>query len=37
MKSGTIRAKKIEYCFLLRQRQEGKREQCVAGSDWVAC
>jgi transposase len=37
MKSGTIRAKRIEYCFLLRRRQEGKREQCSAGSDWAAC
>jgi putative transposase len=33
MKSGTIRARKIAYCFLFRRRQEGKREQCSAGND----
>ena len=27
MKSGTIRAREIAYCFLFRRRQEGKREQ----------
>jgi hypothetical protein len=37
MKSGTIREKRIEYCFLLRRRQEGKRERCGAGNDWEAC
>jgi hypothetical protein len=35
--SGTIRARKIEYCFLFRRRQEGKREQCSAMNDWAAC
>src|SRR5215469_13043284 len=34
MKSGTIRARKIAYCFLFRRRQEGKSEQCSAGNDW---
>jgi hypothetical protein len=37
MKSGTIRGRKIAYCFLFRRRQEGKREQCSAGNDWAAC
>ena len=37
MKSGTIRARKIAYCFRLIRRQEGKREQCGAGNDWAAC
>jgi hypothetical protein len=37
MKSGTIRARKIAYCFLFRGRQEGKREQCGAENDWAAC
>jgi hypothetical protein len=33
MKSGTTRARKIEYCFLLRRRQEEKREQCGVEND----
>jgi len=37
MKSGTIRARKIAYCFLFTPRQEGKREQCGAGNDLAAC
>jgi hypothetical protein len=37
MKSGTIRAKEIAYCFLFILRQEGKREQCSAGNDLAAC
>ena len=37
MKRGTIRAKAIGSCFLLRRRQEGTREQCCAGNDWAAC
>jgi len=36
MKSGTIRAGKIAYCFLFRRRKEGKREQYSAGNDWAA-
>jgi hypothetical protein len=36
MKSGTIRARKIEYCFLFRRRQEGKREQCGVENGWGA-
>ena len=27
MKSGTIRPRKIAYCFLFRRRQEGKKER----------
>ena len=32
-----IRAKRIDYCFLPRRRQEGKREQCGVESDRMAC
>ena len=35
--SGTIRARKIEYCFLFRRRQEGTWEQCGVENDWAAC
>ena len=37
MKSGTIRARKIAYCFLFRRRREGKWEQSGVENDWAAC
>jgi hypothetical protein len=34
MKSRTIRARKIAYCFLFRRRREGTWEQCGVENDW---